>query len=457
MQHPYSILWLLILLCCSEAPVSALRDSVRYCLLGDVPIVSLGLDNESDSIFVVESNITAESNSTRRCQESQEAVPAIFVQSAPRKGLLRALVGRNESQGNFTVIAQVRECTCALITSRGSFCPSDKDTCEMAADGSISCYIASTRVSILRNTWPIVLMWYGVALMFLLFTEQGVNARRYVRLCLCSDRLNTDIANRMVRNEFERRTWRRRQRSNDVPSDGGNPQLEHEDSVRRPQRLALKTKRFCRPCAGENDEDEDEDYNCSICFVALHDGDRVGALACNHLFHVECLKLWIQRKNACPLCQEPNVAKAFQTDSNSQSDSSEQRDRSRLSIDDNRDSGGDQNLRRPFAGRVILYGIRRWNNWNMAHWLWERERIVRTQQIFMTHHGPNSKANRGLAPETGLHCICSSLQQNCSLCLCTLSGGTFRLQVENSSWRKWYEHERVLRLTYEHERGDKKW
>ena len=55
-----------------------------------------------------------------------------------------------------------------------------------------------------------------------------------------------------------------------------------------------------------NDEYEDEDeVMCTICMIAIEDGDRVGALPCDHLFHVDCLKEWIKRRNVCPLCQTP--------------------------------------------------------------------------------------------------------------------------------------------------------
>jgi hypothetical protein len=59
----------------------------------------------------------------------------------------------------------------------------------------------------------------------------------------------------------------------------------------------------------ENIEDaEDLDTNCIICFQALDDGDRVGDLACDHTFHVDCLKSWLKRRNVCPLCLQTDVA-----------------------------------------------------------------------------------------------------------------------------------------------------
>ena len=75
---------------------------------------------------------------------------------------------------------------------------------------------------------------------------------------------------------------------------------------------------FCAPCSpitpvaeesGESDDDDDElDFTCTICIMEVEDGEKVGALSCHHIFHVQCLKEWIKRKNACPLCQEPDIA-----------------------------------------------------------------------------------------------------------------------------------------------------
>jgi len=57
------------------------------------------------------------------------------------------------------------------------------------------------------------------------------------------------------------------------------------------------------------DSDEDEDCEtCTICILAIKDGDRIGALRCDHKFHVACLSEWIKRRNVCPLCQSPDIA-----------------------------------------------------------------------------------------------------------------------------------------------------
>eukprot|EP00553_Chaetoceros_curvisetus_P011479 CAMPEP_0204635326 /NCGR_PEP_ID=MMETSP0717-20131115/31319_1 /ASSEMBLY_ACC=CAM_ASM_000666 /TAXON_ID=230516 /ORGANISM="Chaetoceros curvisetus" /LENGTH=173 /DNA_ID=CAMNT_0051654047 /DNA_START=11 /DNA_END=532 /DNA_ORIENTATION=+ len=51
--------------------------------------------------------------------------------------------------------------------------------------------------------------------------------------------------------------------------------------------------------------------------MEIEDGERIGALPCNHMFHVDCLKEWIKRKNICPLCQKPNIAREKESENNS--------------------------------------------------------------------------------------------------------------------------------------------
>jgi len=42
---------------------------------------------------------------------------------------------------------------------------------------------------------------------------------------------------------------------------------------------------------------------CSICLVNYRQGDRITNLDCGHVYHVDCIKSWIVRKNHCPLCK----------------------------------------------------------------------------------------------------------------------------------------------------------
>ena len=50
------------------------------------------------------------------------------------------------------------------------------------------------------------------------------------------------------------------------------------------------------------EEDPGENNFCCICLNALEKKDVVASLKCEHLYHHECLLLWLSRKATCPLC-----------------------------------------------------------------------------------------------------------------------------------------------------------
>ncbi|XP_019057965.1 PREDICTED: E3 ubiquitin-protein ligase MBR1 [Tarenaya hassleriana] len=47
----------------------------------------------------------------------------------------------------------------------------------------------------------------------------------------------------------------------------------------------------------------DADKKCSICQEEYGIDEETGKLNCGHSFHVECVKQWLSRKNACPVCK----------------------------------------------------------------------------------------------------------------------------------------------------------
>ncbi|KAI0563910.1 RING-type E3 ubiquitin transferase [Gracilaria domingensis] len=42
--------------------------------------------------------------------------------------------------------------------------------------------------------------------------------------------------------------------------------------------------------------------NCVICLESIIVGQRVRTLPCNHIYHSQCIRVWLRRKNACPCC-----------------------------------------------------------------------------------------------------------------------------------------------------------
>ncbi|WVZ99499.1 hypothetical protein U9M48_044782 [Paspalum notatum var. saurae] len=45
------------------------------------------------------------------------------------------------------------------------------------------------------------------------------------------------------------------------------------------------------------------DRRCSICQEEFEPNEETGKLSCGHGYHVHCIKQWLSRKNACPVCK----------------------------------------------------------------------------------------------------------------------------------------------------------
>ena len=100
------------------------------------------------------------------------------------------------------------------------------------------------------------------------------------------------------------------------------PTGRQEENKPPPRSLALKTRIYrstndpgCTVVPDtlekdglEDDDDDDLETMCIICFQAIQDGERVGVLPCTHVFHVDCLKTWLRRRNVCPMCNISDVA-----------------------------------------------------------------------------------------------------------------------------------------------------
>mmetsp|Transcript_28657 Transcript_28657/g.52167 ORF Transcript_28657/g.52167 Transcript_28657/m.52167 type:complete len:265 (-) Transcript_28657:179-973(-) len=70
----------------------------------------------------------------------------------------------------------------------------------------------------------------------------------------------------------------------------GKPQLEVDTFIlKKGQRAGV----LGRPALAEQP--------CHICLEDLQEGDTVGQLPCEHIFHEECIKTWMQRGRTCPL------------------------------------------------------------------------------------------------------------------------------------------------------------
>eukprot|EP00753_Platysulcus_tardus_P007371 PLAT15161.1.p3 GENE.PLAT15161.1~~PLAT15161.1.p3 ORF type:complete len:241 (-),score=72.84 PLAT15161.1:168-890(-) len=48
---------------------------------------------------------------------------------------------------------------------------------------------------------------------------------------------------------------------------------------------------------------------CSICLEDMSAGDETRRLACGHHFHPTCIGSWLRKKNECPACRRPALAR----------------------------------------------------------------------------------------------------------------------------------------------------
>ncbi|KAK1372014.1 putative A-agglutinin anchorage subunit-like [Heracleum sosnowskyi] len=53
----------------------------------------------------------------------------------------------------------------------------------------------------------------------------------------------------------------------------------------------------------ELSEDIPTDRKCSICQEEYTADDEMGKLECGHSYHMQCIKNWLVKKNACPICK----------------------------------------------------------------------------------------------------------------------------------------------------------
>ncbi|KAK4415736.1 RING-H2 finger protein ATL1 [Sesamum alatum] len=53
-------------------------------------------------------------------------------------------------------------------------------------------------------------------------------------------------------------------------------------------------------------EDEGYDSQCAVCLSVFEEGELVRQLPkCNHLFHAQCIDMWLYSHMDCPLCRSP--------------------------------------------------------------------------------------------------------------------------------------------------------
>lgn len=79
--------------------------------------------------------------------------------------------------------------------------------------------------------------------------------------------------------------------------------------------IHIMTKQFYKDCKDKcklyklnirrlNSTDDLLLDECSICLEKYDKKDKIIDLECNHVFHKECIKLWLNKNNSCPQCRD---------------------------------------------------------------------------------------------------------------------------------------------------------
>lgn len=248
-----------------------------------------------------------------------------------------------------------RECDCFGAQVQTAYCPFTTSSCQ-APWGYINqiprCVSDPKGRKRTERLFLGIIIWFAVLFLSVFCTDSGRNSIHYMLSC-CIPGWNISVATRMLRrhpdkalglirnNLFRRRQMLERRADHAQAEAEAEAEtvvaaraLPRQEEGAAPTSLALRTRiykgdprrrgsfrsvkeeessaalrmSFSALSHSEHCGPDEEDDNCTICFATLLDGDRVGALTCDHIFHAECLKVWLQRRNVCPLCQAKDAA-----------------------------------------------------------------------------------------------------------------------------------------------------
>lgn len=69
---------------------------------------------------------------------------------------------------------------------------------------------------------------------------------------------------------------------------------------------AVRFDSVCKKAKLQEEEEEFEGQDCSVCLTGFEADSEINHLCCGHLFHKACLEQWLDYSNiTCPLCRTP--------------------------------------------------------------------------------------------------------------------------------------------------------
>lgn len=324
------LVWLFILLLFPQG-IQAARD----CISQNVPISLVALDNETGQYVLV---------------SDQDILDTTTFTNIDTDGGARHLMGQEGStQGIFVVenrkmqqafsnqtVAFMHRCPCSR-DGRSMYCPREAPMCFVPRRDEVTgwCTDISFRRSFLKAAWPFLWLWNLIVLVGMLTSRHGRAAIVYVFSC-CIPSINRQYVEYLLQRQPDRaneylRFYDRRNRERNLggpivlpvgfdfnrffPAENTTSEATN-NAHQKPTSLVLKTRRYTAPentvpeiptQATASHDNDDDALTCTICFVPIDDGDRIGDLPCQHTFHVDCLKIWLTRRAICPLCQSSDV------------------------------------------------------------------------------------------------------------------------------------------------------
>ena len=213
---------------------------------------------------------------------------------------------------------QARICPCSEnphYEESAYYCAADKTYCAVPASyyqhpEAPLCLDLPEKVVFARSIFPVIMIWFCLSLIFCLCTTPGRHAVEYMistAYPVWNDRIITGwLARQPGRaHELWRRHWDRERFGGPSyfpwrPVGGGGLGGRKVEFVLKtclyhapPEANEISTTRQ----RDENDNDDEDSDNeddpratCSICFIRLEEGAKIGKLQCGHLFHSECIK-----------------------------------------------------------------------------------------------------------------------------------------------------------------------
>jgi hypothetical protein len=327
-------------------------STYNACQLGQLPIVLLSRDRATRNFTVVKRLDASEKNLTEgqfRMLEASDVysgnVRASFIPGLLAEGItmdIRSLeenVFTNTTDDAWNTTGELfyaRECSCHEPEAPTVYCPFAIKTCLSPSrwdpDQIPGCRNIPQGQDVKSYALLLSSVWFICLLSCLVCTNMGPSIFNFC-LSRCIPGWTEYVVDRIIRRNPERARHmyrlllvrqhlaleqamelHRNEAVNEQQDEAPSFESECKDPVQPPTSLSLRSKKYraekCEKAlgSGQDNDSETDAIDCTICFATLIDGDRVGSLPCDHLFHVECLKMWLPRRNVCPLCQTADIA-----------------------------------------------------------------------------------------------------------------------------------------------------